>query len=95
MALHQAVQRTIQNSANAIFDLYHYVDDLQAADRLIALDDRVRDLIGRPEFSGRGLLVAGLHTSNFDLCLQWLCRPGDETPGSYDSQSAGRSPPGI
>jgi len=75
-ALCQAVQRTIQYSANAIFDLYHYLDDLQAADRLIVLDDRVRGFLGRPEFSGRGLLIAGLHTSNFDLCLQWLCRRG-------------------
>ena len=28
----------------------------------------------RSEFDRRGLMVAGLHLSNFDLVLQWLCK---------------------
>jgi lauroyl/myristoyl acyltransferase len=75
-ALDQAVRETFQHSARAIFDLYHYINDPQAASRLIALDSTTQKLLQRPEFDGRGLMIAGLHTSNFDLCLQWMCSQG-------------------
>jgi phosphatidylinositol dimannoside acyltransferase len=72
--LDQAVRKTFQHSACSVFDLYHYLKDLQAASRIIVLDSNTRKLARRPEFDSRGLLIVGLHTSNFDLCLQWLCQ---------------------
>jgi phosphatidylinositol dimannoside acyltransferase len=76
IALDQAVRDTFRNSAHAVFDLYHYVNDLEAASRLIVLDSTTQSFLQRPEFDGRGLMIVGLHTSNFDLCLQWLCSRG-------------------
>jgi KDO2-lipid IV(A) lauroyltransferase len=73
-AVDHAVRETFRYSAHAIFDLYHFINDPQAISQLIALDTTARQLIQRPEFDSRGLMIAGLHTSNFDLCLQWLCQ---------------------
>jgi KDO2-lipid IV(A) lauroyltransferase len=35
-----------------------------------------QQLAQRPEFDKCGLVVVGLHLSNFDLILQWLCKQG-------------------
>jgi phosphatidylinositol dimannoside acyltransferase len=75
-ALNQAVTETFQNIARSIFDLYHYIQNPEAAKRLIVLDEGFHLLLQRPEFGDRGLVIAGLHTSNFDLVLQTLCRMG-------------------
>jgi len=72
--LDRAVLATFRNWARAIFDLYHYLEDPDSTGQLIVTDERVRQLIRRPEFDRRGLLIIGLHISNFDLVLQWLCR---------------------
>lgn len=72
-ALDAAVRETLRCSARSIFDLHHYVQDLSAAGRLIRLDAIAEELTRRPEFEGRGLVVIGLHMSNFDLVLQWMC----------------------
>jgi lauroyl/myristoyl acyltransferase len=74
--LDRAVRETLQQSARSIFDLYHYIRDTEATERLIVLDETTRGLAARPEFDRRGLVVVGLHLSNFDLVLQWLCRQG-------------------
>jgi lauroyl/myristoyl acyltransferase len=71
-ALDQAVRLTIRSIARSFFDLYHYVDNLKAIQRLIVLDPVARDLVRRPEYSPQGLVVAGLHLSNFDLVLQTM-----------------------
>lgn len=73
-ALDQAVLETLRHSARSIFDLYHYVQDLPATKQLIVLDSRFLQTARRSEFEHRGLIIAGLHLSNFDLVLQWLCQ---------------------
>src|SRR5574338_1544355 len=73
-ALDQAVRDTFRQSARCIFDLYHNVQDPDAAGKLIVLDRTAERLVGRTEFEDCGLIVAGLHLSNFDLCLQWMCK---------------------
>ncbi|MGE5250984.1 MAG: lysophospholipid acyltransferase family protein [Bacteroidota bacterium] len=75
-ALDRAVRAALRQSARSVFDLYHYLHDLDSVGRLIVLDPGAQELINRSEFEGRGLVVAGLHLSNFDLCLQWMCRTG-------------------
>jgi phosphatidylinositol dimannoside acyltransferase len=75
-ALDRAVRETIRHSARSLFDLYHYIQDSEAARRLIVLDATTQELARRPEFDGRGLMVVGLHLSNFDFVLQSLCRWG-------------------
>ncbi len=69
-ALDQAVYETFRNSARSIFDLYHYINDPSAIKRLIVFNTTFQQLIQRPEFDQRGLMVVGLHISNFDLALR-------------------------
>ena len=73
-ALDQVVRETLLHSARCIFELYHYIDDSEAAGQLIVLEPSFQELARRPEFDRQGLMIVGLHLSNFDLVLQWLCR---------------------
>ncbi len=79
-ALDWIVRKTFRHWARCIFDLYHYIDQAEAARHLIVLEPSFQELAQRPEFERRGkrrgLVIAGLHLSNFDLILQWLCRQG-------------------
>jgi len=75
-ALDQMVHETIRQSARSIFDTYHFIRNHEKTRMLISLDESTRQLYGRAEFRDRGLVVAGLHLSNFDLVLQWACEEG-------------------
>jgi len=71
-ALDEAVRQTFRNAARSIFDLYHYIHDAAATDRLIVIDQSIQQLFERQEFGKRGLVVVGLHISSFDFVLQAL-----------------------
>jgi KDO2-lipid IV(A) lauroyltransferase len=75
-SLDQAVQETLRYTAHFLFDLYHYNHDFDATRQLIVFDSSFDIISRRSEFEGHGLVVAGLHLSNFDLVLQWLCKDG-------------------
>lgn len=75
-ALDRAVMETLRHSARCIFDLYHTIHNPEAAARLIILEPAALELSRRPEFKGQGLMLVGVHLSNFDLVLQWLCIGG-------------------
>jgi len=79
-ALDQVVRETFRYWARCIFDLYHYMDDPEGTKQLIVLESSFQELACRPEFerrgNRRGLVIVGLHVSNFDLILQWLCKQG-------------------
>jgi len=74
--LDQAVQVTLQNIARALYSLYHYIHDPKAIQDKVILNSVARGLLERPEFSDRGLMVVGVHLSNFDFVLQSLCLQG-------------------
>jgi len=74
--LDKAVQETMQNNIRDLYQLYHYVQNPEATQRLIHLNTIAREVVQRPEFAERGLVVVGLHLSGFDLILQSLCRHG-------------------
>ena len=74
--LDRAVRETLRYSARSLFDLYHYIHDFEATRQRIVFDSSFDLLLNRSEFEPRGLIVAGLHLSNFDLILQWLCQGG-------------------
>ena len=74
--LDQAVRDTLRNSAHSLFDLYHHNHNLETTRRLIVFDSSFKSIARRAEFDGRGVVIAGLHLSNFDLVLQWLCKDG-------------------
>jgi KDO2-lipid IV(A) lauroyltransferase len=75
-ALEEIVRATLHYSAHSLFDLYHYSHDFEATRRLIVFDASVDGIVRRSEFEDRGLMIAGLHLSNFDLVLQWLSKDG-------------------
>jgi len=72
-ALDQAVQGVFHNAARSIYELYHYVQNPEATERLFVFEASAQALVHRPEFDRRGLVVVGLHLSSFDLALQWIC----------------------
>lgn len=72
--LDHVVGETFHYWARSIFDLYHYIETPEATGQLIVLEPSFQQLARRPEFDNRGLIIVGLHLSNFDLILQWLCR---------------------
>ena len=69
-ALDKVVADNFHNIACSIFDLYHNLDDSAAFLRLIEPHPTAIQLVQRPEFSARGVVIAGLHMSNFDLVFQ-------------------------
>jgi KDO2-lipid IV(A) lauroyltransferase len=75
-ALDQAVRQTFRSTARSIFDLYHYMYYPSAMDRIVVLDKSMDCLMQRPEFDRRGLMVVGLHISNFDLVMHQVTRKG-------------------
>ena len=74
--LDKAVQETLKNNIRDLYLLYHYVQNPEATQRLIQLDGFAHQLMQRPEFAERGLVIVGLHLSGFDLILQSICRQG-------------------
>jgi lauroyl/myristoyl acyltransferase len=75
-ALDRVVSETFRNNARNLYDLYHYIDNPEATQGIISLNPAARGLVGRPEFGERGVVIVGLHLSNFDLVLQSVCRRG-------------------
>jgi lauroyl/myristoyl acyltransferase len=75
-ALDKVVWETFRNNAHNLYDLYHYIQSPEATQRMIILDPVARGLVERPEFGDHGLVILGLHLSNFDLVLQSICQQG-------------------
>ena len=75
-ALDEIVWATLCYSAHSLFDLYHYGYDFEATRQLIVFDSSFAAIARRSQFEERGLIIAGLHLSNFDLVLQWLSKDG-------------------
>ena len=75
-SLDHAVRETLNHSARCFFDQYHYMRNPDGAGRMIVLEPSFQEISCRPEFARRGLMVIGLHLSNFDLVLQWLAKRG-------------------
>jgi lauroyl/myristoyl acyltransferase len=74
--LDQAVQDTLKNIARALYSLYHFIHDPKSFHDKVVLNPVARGLLERPEFSDRGLMVVGVHMSNFDFILQSMCMQG-------------------
>jgi lauroyl/myristoyl acyltransferase len=75
-ALDQAVRDMLKSLAHSLYSLYHYIHDPKAIYSLVDLNPTARGLVERPEFSNRGLMLVGLHLSNFDFVLQSMCMQG-------------------
>ena len=65
-----AVRQNFRSIADSIYDLYHNIDTPSAFLSMIEPHPVAIQLIQRPEFAERGLVLAGVHLSNFDLVFQ-------------------------
>jgi phosphatidylinositol dimannoside acyltransferase len=69
-ALDEAVRENFRSTARSIYDLYHNIHNPKVFRRIIDMHPIAEQILQRPEFSDRGLVVAGVHMSNFDFILQ-------------------------
>ncbi len=69
-ALDQAVKENFRCIADAIYDLYHTSENPSAVLRLLEPNPTAVQFVQRPKFTDRGLIVAGIHMSNFDMVYQ-------------------------
>lgn len=69
-ALDKHVSDNFQEMAISIFDFYHTINNPKASMRLIEPHPFAQQFVQRPEFSDRGVVVAGVHMSNFDMAFQ-------------------------
>ncbi len=74
--LDQDVEAVFRYSARSIYDLYHVSNHLELASQMYVIDPSFQPYFYRHEFDRRGLIIAGLHMTGFDLGLQWLCFSG-------------------
>lgn len=68
--LDQAVLDTFQNTARCLFDLYHNLNNENALLNLVNISPAVSKIAQRNQFENEGLVVVGIHLSNFDLILR-------------------------
>ena len=71
-ALNAAARETLQNNARDIYTLYHYLARPAAMREMICFSPQACEILERPEFAERGLIVLGLHLSNFDFILRFI-----------------------
>ena len=75
-ALDEAVRETLRNNARDIYSLYHYLGKPELMRQMISFSRPAQEILERPEFSDRGLVILGLHLSNFDLILRAVSQTG-------------------
>jgi phosphatidylinositol dimannoside acyltransferase len=75
-ALGKAVQETLQNNTRDLYNLYHYLHRPAVMQQMVRLSPQTREIVQRPEFAERGLIILGLHLSNFDFVLRCMSQQG-------------------
>jgi KDO2-lipid IV(A) lauroyltransferase len=71
--LDQAVRKVFHQMARSIFEVYYYIQRPDAMLRLLDLDSSIQSLCQRSAAESTGMVLAGLHLSNFDLVLRLVC----------------------
>lgn len=69
-ALDEAVRENFRATARSIFDLYHNINNPESFRNIIEVHPFAEQFLKRPEYSERGLVVAGLHMGSFDFIGQ-------------------------
>ncbi len=65
--LDQATRETLRCTAHSFYTLFHNLQKPQAMQSLVNFDPRAEEIIRLSQTGERGVIVAGLHLSNFDL----------------------------
>jgi lauroyl/myristoyl acyltransferase len=74
--LDRAVRDVLRHIARSYYTLFHYLDNPVALQNLVEFNPQIEALIARSQEKKRGVVVAGLHLSNFDLVIQAATRRG-------------------
>lgn len=74
--LGHAVRDTLKQNARDLYTLYHNLHRPEQLQDRIIMDPAVCEILDRPMFASRGLVIAGLHLSIFDLVLQHIFQKG-------------------
>ncbi|MCC7130185.1 MAG: hypothetical protein IT297_07290 [Anaerolineae bacterium] len=69
-ALDRAARQALYEIAASFYLLFHYINRPEALQELVEFSPEVDEVIALSRENRRGLLVAGLHMSNFDLVIQ-------------------------
>jgi KDO2-lipid IV(A) lauroyltransferase len=69
-ALDEIVCENFRSTARSIFDLYHNINNPKVFTQIIEAHPIAEQILQRPEYAERGLVVAGLHMSSFDFIIQ-------------------------
>lgn len=75
-ALQRAVRETLRNNARDMYQLYHDLPRPDAMQKKICISSDACEVLERSEFADRGLIVLGLHLSNFDFVLRSIFHQG-------------------
>ncbi|HZD55708.1 MAG TPA: hypothetical protein VE136_03220 [Anaerolineales bacterium] len=67
--LDHAVRETFRNTGHSIYDVYHYIHDVEALRDLIEFDSTCLEFIERSQKKEAGLVLVGVHLCGFDLAL--------------------------
>lgn len=68
--LDQAVRQTFRHTAHCLFDLYHNLHDPEAVLKLMEQNPHLDEAIAWSMAEKKGLVVVGVHMSNFDFVFQ-------------------------
>ena len=68
--LNQAVKQNLRHIAHSFYTLFHYMDNSEELQKLVSFPPRIEELILRSQHREEGVIVLGLHMSNFDLVFQ-------------------------
>jgi phosphatidylinositol dimannoside acyltransferase len=69
-ALDHQVRETFRNTARSIYDLQHDLKNWDLMQRLAEENNLLSEILKRPRFAERGLIVVGIHMSKFDFIVQ-------------------------
>jgi lauroyl/myristoyl acyltransferase len=70
LELDRAVRENLRHIAGSYYILFHYLDRPEMFQRSVRYSPSVEDMISKSRDSQRGMVVAGIHISNFDLVVQ-------------------------
>lgn len=75
-ALDQAVRTTYSHTARCLYDLYHNFQDIDKLYERVDFSPKFNQFLEERQEPERGLVVAGIHLSNFDLAIHAVGRRG-------------------
>jgi len=101
--LERQVQKTFRNTARSIYDLHRDIQKGERLQRLAEQENILVEILRRPRFAERGLVVVGTHMSNFDFIIQAGAKLGSqglvltipELTGGYQQQFEMRRQAGM